>query len=241
MGLRALLFDLGGTLTTRDVEDRVVDEAALSSLMYYLASKGIEISEEDFLTRYWAHYHMIHDLRERFMIEIPMSIWLGGFVYRSFPKVANEILNTIEATIVNSRVKSAILFTETVSVLEELQSKYLLGVVTNTSSDQVARQILRSLRLNRFFECVITSAEFGVRKPYPGIFLCALRELYAKAEDAMFIGDSLKYDIVGAKMSHIKSCFINHKGVKPPRGSAQPDLIVENLAELPVALESISP
>jgi len=205
-----------------------------------LASKGIEISEENFLTRYWTHYHMIHDIRERFMIEIPMRIWLGGFVYKLSPKAENEILNIIEATIVNSRVKSAILFTETASVLEELQSKYLLAVVTNTSSHQVARQILRSLRLNRFFECAITSAEFGVRKPYPGIFLYALRELCARAEDAMFIGDSLKHDIVGAKMSHIRSCFINHKGVKPSRESAQPDLIVKNLAELPLALESIS-
>ena len=240
MGLRALLFDLGGTLTRRDIEDRVIDEAALRSLMHYLTSRGIKISEQDLLTSYWAHYNTIHDLRERFMIEIPMSVWLGTFVYRLFPKNASDILKIVEARIVDSRVRSAIPFAETINVLEELQSKYLLGIVTNTSSDEVAQKILRSLKLNKFLECVITSAEFGVRKPYPGIFLYALRKICARAEDAIFVGDSLTHDIMGAKKSHIMSCLINHEGTKPSCKSTQPDLIVENLAELPMALESIS-
>lgn len=236
-GLEALLFDLGGTLTTRDVEDRRVDELAVASLVRYLASKGCKLSKEDLLGQYWDHYEAINELRERFMIEIPMNVWLGSLTYKLCGReVADRVLAIAERTIVNARVNSAVPLTETVPVLEGLQSKFRLGIVTNTSSEKVTNGVLRRLGLNRFFECVVTSAEIGLRKPYPGIFSYALREMFLDPAKTVFIGDSLKHDIIGSKTVNMKNCLISDEAIKIPNGVSQPDLILRSLSQLPEAL-----
>jgi len=44
------------------------------------------------------------------------------------------------------------------------------------------------------------SADLGIRKPNPDIFLHALNRLKVEPEEAAMVGDSLKADVVGAKM-----------------------------------------
>jgi len=237
--LEAILLDLGGTLTTRDVEDRQVDEAAIVSLLGLFVSKGREISKEVLLGWYWAHYEAINALRERFMIEIPMSTWLGSLTYKLCGReVADQVLAIAEKTMVNARVNSAVPFTETLPVLDQLQSRFRLGIVTNASSEKVTNGVLRRLGLNRYFECVVTSAEFGVRKPYPGIFLHALREMFLGPEQAIFVGDSIKHDIIGSRSVEMKSCLIGHEATRVPNEMPQPDLVIRSLSQLPEALNA---
>jgi len=239
LAINALLFDLGGTLLTRDIENRLVDEEALKSLAEYLASKGCTVSEEDLLWRYWTHYRMINDLRERFLIEIPMRVWLGSLISKLCNlHMIDEALNTVEATIVDARVESAILFPDTVNVLEVLRDSYRLGVVTNTSSEKVTKKILRRLDLNRYFECIVTSAELGVRKPYPGIFLYALREMRLRADETVFIGDSFKHDIIGSRQANMRNCLVCHEETEASDGLPAPDLAAKSLSELLRTLET---
>ena len=53
------------------------------------------------------------------------------------------------------------------------------------------------------YEPMAISADLGIRKPNPDIFMHALNRLNVPAEEAAMVGDSLKADIVGARMLDI--------------------------------------
>jgi HAD superfamily hydrolase (TIGR01549 family) len=238
--LKAVLFDLGGTLTRREAEDRSVDESALGFLTSCLTSEGCEMTKQMLFQSYWDHYGMINDLRERFMIEIPMRIWLSSFLCKLGISVTNEIVSTTETALVNARVETAVPFTEALDVLEKISSEYRLAIVTNTSSEKVPDMILKRLGMSRFFEFVVTSAEFGIRKPYPGIFLYALRELYLRPEEAFFVGDSLRHDILGSRSINMASCLINREETHLGKGLPAPNFILKSLSELPQTVGSFN-
>jgi len=65
---------------------------------------------------------------------------------------------------------------------------------------------------------VVTSAEFGVRKPAPEIFEHALGLAGVAAHEAMHIGDSLAEDVAGARAAGIEAVLINRDGDPGPPG-----------------------
>ncbi|WP_455279958.1 HAD family hydrolase [[Eubacterium] cellulosolvens] len=233
MTIKALLFDLGGTLVHRNVDDNVADEAAVKEIVDYMDSKGFNIDQEYLLKKYWSHYKRLNEYRENFMIEIPMTVWLSELLRDIFGENLNsKLVSEAEKTIVDARVESAILLPKTIEVLEELSSQYGLGIITNTSSGQVAHKVLARLKLNRFFDYVIASSEVGVRKPYPGIFLHVVKEMFIRPEEALFIGDSIKHDVFGSNLINMKSCLIGPKMLESSNILYMPDLSIINLSDL---------
>ncbi|MBS7625527.1 HAD family hydrolase [Candidatus Bathyarchaeota archaeon] len=229
---KAVLFDLGGTLIAMEVDDKAVDERALRSLTGQIRSLGYCVSEEALIRDYWNHYEFLNTLRESLMVEFPMRFWLASFIYKLFGEVNDELLNIFEASIIDARVRSATLYHDTLPTLEGLEGRYRLGAVTNTSSTEVTRRILRRLRMDRFFEVTVTSADFGVRKPYPGIFHYALREMSLKPEDALFVGDSIKHDVAGSKQVGMKCYVISRGGVEGQPSEPKPNKILKNLEDI---------
>jgi putative hydrolase of the HAD superfamily len=74
-----------------------------------------------------------------------------------------------------------------------------MGVISNSSflSATLMKELARKGVLTRF-AFVISSADYGVRKPDPIIFQVALRRLGLPAEQVWFAGDTTSYDIEGA-------------------------------------------
>ena len=82
------------------------------------------------------------------------------------------------------------------------------GVATNAIQPMSMRDVeLLSLGLMEFFEdgCRLSAADVGYLKPHPKIFETALTCLNAKPEEAVFVGDSLAADIVGAQQVGMKA------------------------------------
>ena len=50
------------------------------------------------------------------------------------------------------------------------------------------------------YEHMAISADLGIRKPNPAIFMYALNKLQVQPEEAAMVGDSLKADILGARI-----------------------------------------
>ncbi|HTZ52702.1 MAG TPA: HAD family hydrolase [Spirochaetia bacterium] len=74
-----------------------------------------------------------------------------------------------------------------------------LGVVSNSSF--AARTLERELSrhgIGDSFRFVVSSADYGVRKPDPLIFEVALRRFPLDAGRAWFAGDNVGYDLIGA-------------------------------------------
>lgn len=87
------------------------------------------------------------------------------------------------------------------AMLDSLRSRGLkTGLVANSWPEpaRVLRRDVEEAGLADLLDVLVFSADVGVRKPQPGIFLHALEELEVDASDAMFVGDSLETDVQGA-------------------------------------------
>jgi HAD superfamily hydrolase (TIGR01549 family) len=114
--------------------------------------------------------------------------------------LGEDIYEALRIRIPNSRV----LFDDTLSTLTVLEERgYILGVVTNRHyGGSPFHEDLITMGLLDYFEYepMAISADLGIRKPNPDIFMHALSRLNVRPEEAAMVGDSLKADILGAKM-----------------------------------------
>lgn len=86
-----------------------------------------------------------------------------------------------------------------------------IGVVTNGLKSDFQR-ILRKLKLTNCFDVVVGVDACNKGKPDGEIFLYALDKLGVRPEETVFVGDSVKYDYEGAKRAGIKPLLINREG-----------------------------
>jgi putative hydrolase of the HAD superfamily len=79
-----------------------------------------------------------------------------------------------------------------------------MGVVSNSSfAAATLEKELDRHGVRGHFDFVVSSADYGVRKPDPLIFEVALRRLGLDASRTWFAGDNVGYDIVGARAAGI--------------------------------------
>ncbi len=102
-------------------------------------------------------------------------------------------------------------------ILLLLQSRGIrMGVISNSSfAGCTLERELERHGIRRYFEFVISSADYGIRKPDPIIFEVALRRLRLEAVSAWFAGDNVGYDIVGARSAGIFPVAFNPRAAIP--------------------------
>ena len=100
------------------------------------------------------------------------------------------------------------LFLKTIIILNGLQKKYNLHIITNGFEAVQHTKIQRS-GLKPFFSHVITADKVGVKKPNPIIFEHALKTINTLPQNALMIGDSLEADILGAIHSGMQAIHFN--------------------------------
>ena len=117
---------------------------------------------------------------------------------------------------------SRVLCADTLATLAALKERgYLLGVVTNRHyGGEPFHEDLQEMGLLDYIDYahMAISADLGIRKPHPEIFMHALRSLNVAPQEAAMVGDQLRADIGGAKALHIQAIW------KPkPRCAKKPD------------------
>ena len=106
------------------------------------------------------------------------------------------------------------LFDDVLSTLKTLKErKFILGLLTNLDKDM--SPICRKLGLEPYLDFVVTSAEAGVDKPEPPIFLTALQRAGVNASEAVHVGDQYKLDIIGARGVGIAPILIDRYDLYP--------------------------
>jgi HAD superfamily hydrolase (TIGR01509 family) len=118
-----------------------------------------------------------------------------------------------------------------VALVEALAPRFQLGVVSNSLPD-VQYQKLETLGIRHFFECIVLSEEFGIRKPAPAIFWHATGLLGREPDECLYVGDSYTADVVGAKRAGLPVCWFNPGGLHPPQDSVECDFEVRALAQV---------
>jgi putative hydrolase of the HAD superfamily len=88
--------------------------------------------------------------------------------------------------------------TQLLILLRKLNIK--TGIVSNNSfNGKTLEHELSKYDLLQYFNFVISSADYGIRKPHPFIFELAINKLGFNCEDIWFIGDSIENDFNGSK------------------------------------------
>ena len=96
------------------------------------------------------------------------------------------------------------LFDSCAVVLETLHARgYRLGVIANQVPGTAER--LKKWGILQFFDVIAPSAELGMAKPDPAIFLWALNAAGCKPENAVMIGDRIDTDILPAQALGMKA------------------------------------
>ncbi len=88
------------------------------------------------------------------------------------------------------------------------------GVVTNGLSRD-SEQILGKVKLTDFFDVVVGIDTLNKAKPDKEVFLHAVNKLGVGPEQAVFIGDSIKFDYEGAQRAGLKPLLIDRFGRAP--------------------------
>ena len=95
-----------------------------------------------------------------------------------------------------------------------------LGIVTNGLQKDY-RQILGKLALADYFDVVVGVDTCAKAKPDKEVFLYAINKLGVTSDEALFVGDSIKYDFEGAKKAGLKPLLIDRNS----EASADIDII----------------
>jgi len=127
-----------------------------------------------------------------------------------------------------------VLFPDTFDTLSYLKSKgYRLGVIANQPIGTKDR--LEKWGILGFFDIVIASAETGVAKPSPRIFLMAIEASGCDASQCVMVGDRLDNDMKPAKALGMKTVWMR-TGLaaiqNPSFGEGIADCMIEKLSDL---------
>lgn len=92
-------------------------------------------------------------------------------------------------------------------VLAKLSEQYSLGIISDSalSPGKYARQLMELDGIYQYFSAFTFSDETEHTKPEVVQFISTLKQLNAKPEEAVHIGDIVRTDIVGAKNAEMKA------------------------------------
>jgi len=128
----------------------------------------------------------------------------------SFNIMDNELVEMLLNTYHENLVKSIVLFSETKDVLEKLSSRYVLILATQGPSDAQNLSI-DMLGIRKYFTRIFISGEIGGKKGDGSMFNRVIDDLKARPEEAIVIGDSIKNDVLGAKIASMDAIWVNRR------------------------------
>lgn len=238
--LRAAIFDMGGTLEEVYYDDDMRLKATVGFrdiLAKHDLDPGLDIPALYALIKTGMKNYQAWRLETQREI-LPEHLWKKFvFANHNLPEDKLAAIGEELAFYWDTRFFRRVLRPEVPAMLEALRARGIrLAVISNITSRGAVPYSLAEYGLAQYFDAIITSAEFGWRKPNPRIFLQATRLLGLPPEACAYTGDTVSRDIVGARRSgyalaiQIKSFLTTvsdrEKDVEPP------DAVVENLMQV---------
>ncbi|MDP9170862.1 MAG: HAD family hydrolase [Acidobacteriota bacterium] len=242
MEIRALLFDVNGTLI--DIETDEWMEEAYRGVAHYLTYQGIALHRGEVRDLYFEIMkEQLAESKEPWPEFDVVALWAevirryASDYTRSLPpeKLRQIPLSVAELQRGISR-KRLIAFPQTTEILAELKSRYKLAVVSDAQSAYGLPE-LRAVGLAGYFAPIVISGDYGFRKPDTRLFQAALDELQVCAANAIFIGNDRFRDVEGARKAGMKTILFCPNGNRGGSFGAEPDYILYQYADLPAALE----
>lgn len=244
--IKAVLFDLGGTLHTASSPPGR-DLWFARRLMERLEDYGIrlETTPEELSRRLQVNSEVYKHSSEESLRELPAAeIWSDYYLreYRipreRLAPMAEELSFLYDYERV--RVMRRPHLKETMEELRQMGLR--LGVISNIISTSVVPHFLREYGIDAYMETVVLSSETGIRKPSADIFRVAERKLGLEPRELAYVGDTISRDVRGTRaagwklMIQIRNPGTAHRDAGM-EGLYTPDYKIEDLAEIPAILK----
>jgi len=223
---QGVLFDMGGTLLGEFKFDRAAGRAHLLDIGHN--PRGVTLLDyaafaREFDETIWAD-------RMRSHVEFPVAkFWklADAQLGITFDIPQEEVELEFWRKAVTMKPEPGVV--ETLDVLRDAGMP--LGVVSNSAfCGYVLSKELEQHGLRDYFGFVMSSADYGVRKPHHAIFDTAAAKLDMPAEAVWFVGDRLDQDIAGAKEAGMHAVWYNPGG--GPCDGAVPDAELRHWKDL---------
>jgi FMN phosphatase YigB (HAD superfamily) len=118
-------------------------------------------------------------------------------------------------------------------VLRELSNSHRLGLISNVWSDSgVFRAKLMEAGVHDLFSTLIFSSDHGAIKPSSILFKLASDYFGLRYDQLVYIGNSYKRDIVGAKSVGMTAILVDNGPASEITGELKPDYVVRSIVEL---------
>ncbi|MEO8516406.1 MAG: YjjG family noncanonical pyrimidine nucleotidase [Flavobacterium sp.] len=142
-------------------------------------------------------------------------------------EISNELIDTISDEYIEFLPDFNHLFDDTIVVLEYLEKKYELHIITNGFAE-VQYKKLNNSNISHYFKTITNSEMAGTKKPNHGIFNHALTAAKADKKESIMIGDCLDADVNGALDFGMEAIFFNPEQIAVAENIKQ----ITTLAEL---------
>lgn len=213
--VKAILFDVYGTLATWSPDRYVIHSRAASRF-------GIEVTKEGIDAGYAvAEVYMTHENartpirkmttteRDQFFAKFEQLVLQGCGIEVDL-KLADKIWQAVA-----EQEYEMVLYDDVLSNLYDLRaSGYVVGIVSNVPSG--GSELSDQLGLSDSIDFAVTSSEVGCEKPDPRIFAEALRRANNTPPNAaVMVGDQLESDINGAMGAGIQPVLLDRNNNHP--------------------------
>ena len=195
--IRAVFFDLYGTLATFDPPREVIQANAAEQFGLELTPEGVDRGyhmADQFMSRQNAIApvrHMSPAERTRFFARFEQLV-LEGAGHAVDLGTAAEVWKKVRT----QRYDLA-LFDDVIPSMGRIRDSGLLtGLISNVDSPGTA--LAESMGLTGHVDISITSGDAGAEKPHPAIFTAALSRAGVGPAEAVHVGDQIESDVEGA-------------------------------------------
>jgi putative hydrolase of the HAD superfamily len=245
MEIRALLFDVNGTLI--DIETDEWMEESFRAVAHFLTYQGIALRRGEVRDLYFQimkeQFAATKEVYPEFDV---VAVWREA-LRRSATAYTRSLepekllqmplfLAELQRGVSRKRLAA---FPQTQEILAQLNMSHRLAVVSDAQS-AFGLPELRAVGLADYFNPIVISGDYGYRKPDARLFQAALTELKVRPEEAIFVGNDRFRDVQGARQVGMKTILFCPNGNPSGSAGAEPDYILYQYADLPRAIEFFS-
>ncbi|MGE5250866.1 MAG: HAD family hydrolase [Bacteroidota bacterium] len=238
MNIRAVFFDMGGTIETFWYT-RALRLEQTPGIQGRLASAGIrlDLTTEQLFEVVASGLQRYHAWSLESMQELPPERVWSEYIFAALPvgrtalaAIAEDLMYYVETRYFEREMRP-----EIPTVLEAIcQMGFKIGLISNVNSRGQVPANLMKYHIRHYFDPIVLSSEYGRRKPDPAIFHYAARLAGVPTSACLYVGDRIARDIVGARKAGfglaVQICHAFEHG-EPDEG-ATPDLVIHQMTEL---------
>lgn len=205
--IRAVFFDIGGTLVYSELGHLDLLHQALVVIGYKLARDEV-VRANDLARRAVARRR--RRVASRINTNDASRMWLDHLARAlDLDLQGQDLERELTRGIREIETRSPeVVAPDAHRLLGSLKARgYPLGVISNWSAD--LPEYLAQLDLAKYFDCVIGSEAVGSAKPHREIFLRGLTALDCRPNHAVHVGDDYWADVVGAREIGIHPVLID--------------------------------